>query len=78
MADHNLGSEAGYVGLSRGTHANHLYLLAGDDPRSDDTCFPARQRPMPSERDLGVRDQVMRHSRQQQLAIRRLAEGRGR
>jgi ATP-dependent exoDNAse (exonuclease V) alpha subunit len=78
LADHTLGSEAGYVGLSRGTHTNHLYLLAGDDPRNDDTCLPAPRQPVPTERDRGPYDQVMRHSRQQHLATGRVAEGRAR
>jgi conjugative relaxase-like TrwC/TraI family protein len=78
LGDATLGSEAGYVGLSRGTHTNHLYLSTADDPRGEAECLPTPRRPAPAARDRGAFDQVMRHSRQQQLATRRLAEGRGR
>lgn len=78
LADPSLGTEAGYVGLSRGTDSNHLYLSAGDDPRSESDCTPTPRRTPPPRRGRGALDQVMQHSRQQQLAMNRLAEGRGR
>lgn len=31
ISDESLSQEGGYVGLSRGTHANHLYLDAGTE-----------------------------------------------
>jgi conjugative relaxase-like TrwC/TraI family protein len=78
LGDASLGSEAGYVGLSRGTHTNHLYVCASEDPRGEDECPPARRRPAPGVRDPGACDQLMQHSRRQALATRRIAEGRGR
>jgi conjugative relaxase-like TrwC/TraI family protein len=76
LADHSLGTEAGYVGLSRGTHANHLYLDPTDDPRGDQPCQPAPawQRP----RAMPGRDGWLEHRRAQQLATHRRVEGLGR
>jgi conjugative relaxase-like TrwC/TraI family protein len=40
LGDDSLGAEAGYVGLSRGTHANHLYLDTGAEHTNDAPCAP--------------------------------------
>lgn len=38
ISDESLSQEGGYVGLSRGTHANHLYLEAGTEAALRDPC----------------------------------------
>jgi conjugative relaxase-like TrwC/TraI family protein len=81
LGDDSLGVEAGYVGLSRGTHANHLYLDNSAGPPIEPPCQPAaawsaRQRP---ERDRGFG--ALARSRAQQLARDRTHHrdvGRGR
>jgi hypothetical protein len=78
LADSGLGAEAGYVGLSRGTHANHCYLAVGDDPRGDDVCLSAQRASTTTRRDRNALDHVMRHRQQQHMATDRLAEGRQR
>lgn len=77
VGDAGLGAEAGYVGLSRGTHANHLFLDLANDPRNETDCSsnPHWRKPVRERRPL---DTALLHSRAQQLAITRLAEGRGR
>jgi conjugative relaxase-like TrwC/TraI family protein len=77
LADSSLGAEAGYVGLSRGTHANHMYLDLADGPRTEQPCQPARawQPPGPADRR---RDGWLERNHAQELATHRLVEGLGR
>ena len=74
VADSALGAEAGYVGLSRGTHANHLFLDVSDDPRIERPCQPAPAWRTPSNR-ASSRD---RGGTLQHLASHQLKEGRQR
>jgi len=77
LADGSLGREAGYVGLSRGTHANHVYVASADDPRLDDDCLAAARPWLARTRSLPrARDGLMDHGRQQQLAIHQRPEAR--
>ncbi|MBK5307782.1 MAG: relaxase domain-containing protein [Frankiaceae bacterium] len=80
LADLTVTAEAGYVGLSRGTHANHLYLDTSSEPRVEPPCQPAaawNQRGLDA--SAANRD-LMRRRQQQRLASRqvRRAEGRSR
>jgi conjugative relaxase-like TrwC/TraI family protein len=77
VGDARLDAEAGYVGLSRGTHANHLFLDVADSPRDELDCSsnPRWRKPVWEHMPL---DNALQHSRAQQLASTRLAEGRGR
>ena len=79
IGDTTLGAEAGYVGLSRGTHANHLYLDVHDDPRGDEPCRPAPtwRRPVTADR-RAERHGALARSHQQHLASEHLQEGLGR
>ena len=68
--DPSMYLEAGYVGLSRGRSANHLYLTPNHD-HSDDTagCVPhPRPRPDPADRSRGLAT-----SRAHQLALHQLS-----
>jgi conjugative relaxase-like TrwC/TraI family protein len=78
VGDATLSAEAGYVALSRGTHANHLYLDTSTTPRGETDCpsQPRWQRPVTP--DHRARDTALRHSHQQDLATQLLKEGHGR
>ena len=80
LGDDSLGAEAGYVGLSRGTHANHLYLDTDAAPRREPACQPAPawSRQARAERDRN--EELMRQRQQQQLGLQQVLrrEGRGR
>lgn len=53
--DPSLYQQAGYVGLSRGRTANHLYLAPSHDHNDDASCGPhPRPRPAPAERSRGL------------------------
>ena len=69
LGDDSLSAEAGYVGLSRGTHANHLYLDASNQPSVEPACQPA---PAWRERARAARDRnedLMRRRQHQQLGL---------
>ena len=79
LGDDNLAAEAGYVGLSRGTHANHLYLDTTAATRNvEEACQPAAAwvaRQM-RQRDTGLGR--LGRSQAQRLAHDRQREGRSR
>ena len=79
VGDTALSAEAGYVGLSRGTHSNHLFLHSSNDPRTDQPCVsvPARRRPAVRDRRADM-SSALQHSSQQELASHRIEEGRSR
>jgi conjugative relaxase-like TrwC/TraI family protein len=78
VGDTALSAEAGYVALSRGTHANHLFLDTSTGPRDETDCpsQPRWQRPVTPDRR--ARDTALRYSQLQDLASDRLREGHGR
>jgi conjugative relaxase-like TrwC/TraI family protein len=75
VGDAALGAEAGYVGLSRGTHANHLFLDLANGPRDETDCSSSPQWRPPAVRERRPLDTALHQSRSQQLAIHHLAEG---
>jgi conjugative relaxase-like TrwC/TraI family protein len=77
LGDHTLAAEAGYVGLSRGTHANHLYLTNSTRQQIEATCQPVAIRSPARDRHRSHRGALER-SNQQYLAAEHLHEGRSR
>ena len=66
--DPSLYQQAGYVGLSRGRAANHLYLAPSHDHNDDLGCWPhTRPRPDPADRGSGLAA-----SRAHELALHQL------
>jgi conjugative relaxase-like TrwC/TraI family protein len=79
VGDAALSAEAGYVGLSRGTHANHLFLHSGDDARTEQPCQPAPAWRWPAAVDRRAKGlSALHRSSQQELASYRTQEGRSR
>ncbi|GAC1610099.1 MAG: hypothetical protein NVS3B26_15050 [Mycobacteriales bacterium] len=80
LADTGLTAEAGYVGLSRGTHANQLYLDTSTCPRDEQTCQPAPAWIRAAVDARRAREDLLRQRRRQQLASHqvRRTEGRSR
>lgn len=78
LADTGLTAEAGYVGLSRGTHANQLYLDASIRPRDEQTCQPAPAWTRPALDQRRARDDLLRQRRRQQLAVHQIRRTEGR
>jgi conjugative relaxase-like TrwC/TraI family protein len=78
LGDNNLAAEAGYVGLSRGTHANHLYLDPTAARTVDGACQPAAAwvAHQARQRDNGLGR--LGRSQAQRLAHDRQREGRSR
>jgi conjugative relaxase-like TrwC/TraI family protein len=66
LADESLSQEAGYVGLSRGTSANHLYLHAGSEQALRDCASQAPPTATPSSGAPNVRP--LSRSRRQRMA----------
>lgn len=78
LGDNTLSAEAGYVGLSRGTHTNHLYLDSSPGHRIVQPCQPA---PAWSTGPAAGRDRspgLFSRSLQQQLAHERVQQVEGR
>ena len=78
LGDDSLGAEAGYVGLSRGTHANHLYLDTSNQPCVEPACQPA---PAWNPHVRAARDrneELMRRRQQQQLGLHQVLRREGR
>ncbi|MCA1711652.1 MAG: hypothetical protein LC789_08485 [Actinobacteria bacterium] len=78
LADNGLGAEAGYVGLSRGSHANHLYLDTSNQPHVEPACQPAPAWSPQARAARGRNEDLMRRRRQQQLALHQLSRAEGR
>jgi ATP-dependent exoDNAse (exonuclease V) alpha subunit len=78
LADTGLTAEAGYVGLSRGTHANQLYLDASTRPRDEQTCQPSPAWTRPAADPQRARDDLLRQRRRRQLASHQLRRTEGR
>jgi conjugative relaxase-like TrwC/TraI family protein len=78
LADTGLTAEAGYVGLSRGTHANQLYLDASPRPRDEQTCQPAPAWTRPAVDPRRARDDLLRQRRRHQLAMHQIRRNEGR
>ena len=76
LADENLSKEGGYVGLSRGTDTNHLYLDAATDTALRD-CSHREPAPAPSSSVSRVLSRSARHDLASHL-IRNPSEGLGR
>jgi conjugative relaxase-like TrwC/TraI family protein len=67
LGDTSLTQEAGYVGMSRGSDANHLYLDLGDESElRDHDC--GQLRGQPSVLDIGGRVKALERSDRQHLA----------
>lgn len=69
LADAGLGHEAGYVGLSRGTHANHLYLHP-DSPLQDLDGCTAHARHEPASRP--PRERLLQRHDAHRIALQQL------
>jgi conjugative relaxase-like TrwC/TraI family protein len=67
LADKTLSQEGGYVGLSRGTHANHLYLDATTEHALRDCDHADSDRPQGDSASDGLR-RVLTRSQRQTLA----------
>jgi conjugative relaxase-like TrwC/TraI family protein len=78
IGDAALSTEAGYVGLSRGTHTNHLFLDTSTAAPNETDCPSNPRRQRPEVRERSALDSALRHSRQQDLATQLLREGHGR
>jgi conjugative relaxase-like TrwC/TraI family protein len=78
LGNSTLTPEASYVGLSRGTHSNHLYLDASEAHMIEQPCQPAAAWTMrqPPQRDTGIGH--LARSRAQHLAHEHVYEGRSR
>jgi conjugative relaxase-like TrwC/TraI family protein len=76
LASGNASRELGYVGMSRGTHSNQLYLVQAEGAAHDCQASLARPRPAPgrARRERSVMSRVAG----QELAIGRIASDRSR
>jgi conjugative relaxase-like TrwC/TraI family protein len=66
LSDQSLSREGGYVGLSRGSSSNHLYLVTDDEQALRD-CSPGTFAVMPT--DLGVPRRALTRSSRHDLAL---------
>jgi ATP-dependent exoDNAse (exonuclease V) alpha subunit len=76
LSTESASREVGYVGMSRGTHSNQLYLVQPDGAVHDCQSSPSRPRPAPgpARRERPVMSRVVG----QELAIGRIASDRSR
>ena len=78
LTDAAMTAEAGYVGLSRGTHANHLYLDTSGGPRTEQPCQPAAAWTRPAVDARPARDDLLRRRQQQRMALQQVSAREGR